>query len=133
MDPRARALCEGRNFAHVTTLLRNGAPLATVVWFDVMDDDIVFCKGENSLTVSNIRRDPRLAISVHDEANPYRSASFRGHVVELRGEPDATRVVHHLAAKYEGRRYPDDGSSSLVMMVVRIDRSRSEDITAMWQ
>jgi hypothetical protein len=59
------------------------------------------------LKANNINRDPRVAVTVVDSQNPWRTVVVRGTVVDKRG-PDqgATEHIHTLARKYMGREYP---------------------------
>ena len=49
----------------------------------------------------NIRRDPRVSISPHDPANPYRYLEIRGRVVEVT-ESGADEHINKLSKKYLG-------------------------------
>ena len=75
-----RDILEGKNFAHVATLMKDGSPQVTPVWIDIEGDTIVNT-AEDRAKPRNVRRDRRIAISVHDQANPYRYIQIRG-VVE---------------------------------------------------
>jgi hypothetical protein len=70
-----------------------------VVWVGLEDDYILVCTSEAIWKAKDMHRDPRVVLSVTDLANPYRKATIRGRVIEVR--PD------------EGCRYPDPISSSV--------------------
>jgi hypothetical protein len=54
-----------------------------------------------------MRRDPRVAISVSPEGNPYNHVDIRGRVVEMREGADAIADIDRLGRKYRGwERYP---------------------------
>src|ERR1700693_3360179 len=72
-----RELLEGKNFAHVATLMRDGSPQVTAVWIDVDGDRILVNTAEGRTKLANVRRDPRVAISIVDQADPYRAAFIR--------------------------------------------------------
>ena len=84
LDPRIRALFAGPNYAHVATLMPDGSPHSAPVWIGVDGDDLVFTREESSLAMRNFRRDPRVAISIHNVEDPYECAYVRGRVTELR-------------------------------------------------
>jgi PPOX class probable F420-dependent enzyme len=53
-------------FAHLSTLMSDGSPQASAVWVDTDGPLIVVNSAEGRLKDRNIRRDPRVAISVTD-------------------------------------------------------------------
>jgi PPOX class probable F420-dependent enzyme len=127
LDARTRDLLAGRNFAHVATLMADGAPHAAPVWIDIDGDRIVFCKEESSVAYRNVCRDPRVAISITDLDNPYRCAYIRGVVEEITGEPEGSRRLNELALKYTGAPYPEPMPAASAMIVVRPLTVRSDD------
>ena len=55
-----RPLLEGRNFAHVATLLPDGSPHSVPVWVGVENDRVVFFTQEGSRKARNVEQDPRV-------------------------------------------------------------------------
>jgi PPOX class probable F420-dependent enzyme len=101
MDPGVRELFgEGRNYATLATLMKDGAPHAVSIWTGVEDDRLVFFTTASSLKGRNIARDPRVALSVVDRANPYRTAQLRGEVVESFDGDRAMEVVDRISERY---------------------------------
>ncbi|MGH7697336.1 MAG: TIGR03618 family F420-dependent PPOX class oxidoreductase, partial [Candidatus Dormibacteria bacterium] len=72
------ALFRDKNFAHLTTLNPDGSPQTTVLWVDEADGRIMLNTAADRSKVANIRRDPRVAISVHSQENPYASIAITG-------------------------------------------------------
>jgi PPOX class probable F420-dependent enzyme len=67
---------------------------------------IVVNSAEGRLKDRNVRRDPRVAISVTDPENPYRSLMIRGRVAKITNE-GADRHIDRMAKKYMGvDKYP---------------------------
>ena len=94
------------NFAHLATLMPDGSPQVSPVWVDVEGDRILVNTAEGRAKPRNVRRDPRVAISIHRQDNPYSSAFIRGRVVEITHE-GAEDHIHKMAKKYLGQdRYP---------------------------
>jgi PPOX class probable F420-dependent enzyme len=94
------------NFAHIATLMPDGSPHVSVVWVDIDGDRIIVNSQEGRVKPANIRRDPRVSISIYEQANPYNSATVQGRVVEVTHE-GAEEGIHKLAKKYMGQdRYP---------------------------
>src|SRR5215475_8814012 len=50
--------------AHLTTLNSDGSPQVTVVWVAIEDDEIVSAHLHFHHKIKNIRRDPRVAVSL---------------------------------------------------------------------
>ncbi len=88
-------------FAHLSTLMSDGSPQASAVWVDTEGDMIVVNSAEGRLKDRNIRRDPRVAISVTDPDNPYRSLMIRGRVSKITNE-GADQHIDRMAKKYMG-------------------------------
>lgn len=103
LGPEVRALLSGRNMAHVGTLMPDGAPQVTPVWIAVEGGDrLAVFTGERSAKARNLRRDGRVAISIADEVNPYRSAMIRGRVVEEVGGDAAHAIMNRMSNRYVG-------------------------------
>lgn len=101
-----RALLEAPNFVHLATLMRDGSPQVTPVWVDHDGHHILVNTAEGRVKVRNVRRDPRVALSVLSAQNPYQMATIRGRVVEMTHQ-GAAEHIDKLAKKYLGQdRYP---------------------------
>ena len=92
LPPEVRELFEGANFAHLATLMPDGSPHSVAVWAGLEGDNVVFFTQVGSLKARNLARDPRVAISITDHDNPYRTARIRGRVAETM-EGEAGQVV----------------------------------------
>jgi PPOX class probable F420-dependent enzyme len=102
-----KRLFTATNFADLATLMPDGSPQVSPVWVDIDGDTILVNSAEGRTKVRNVRRDPRVALAVHDEENPYTMVSLRGRVVELAHE-GADQHIDRLAKKYLGMdRYPN--------------------------
>jgi len=88
-------------FAHLSTLMSDGSPQASAVWIDTDGSSIVVNSAEGRLKDRNIRKDPRVAISVTDPDNPYRSLMIRGRVVKITND-GADAHINRMAKKYMG-------------------------------
>ena len=97
----AKTLLAGKNFATIATLMPSGAPQASVIWIDVEGDTIVFNTAEGRIKPNNVRRDARVAITVHNAENPYQQAMIQGHVTELVHD-GADAHIDAMAMKYMG-------------------------------
>jgi len=79
-----RALLDAPNYVHLSTLRRDGTPRNWVVWVGLEGDHVRVCSTDFSWKSKDMRRDPRVGMSVVDFANPYRMASLQGRVVDIR-------------------------------------------------
>ena len=106
LSDAVKKLFEEPNFPHLATIMPDGSPQVTPVWVEMDGENISVNTSEGRAKPRNVRRDPRVAISVHRQDNPYSSAFIRGRVVEVRTE-GAEEQIHRLAKKYMGvDRYP---------------------------
>ncbi|MEX2627721.1 MAG: TIGR03618 family F420-dependent PPOX class oxidoreductase, partial [Ilumatobacteraceae bacterium] len=64
----AQALLGSDALAHVVTRNTDGSPQVSVVWCGVRGDEVVFCTEGDTVKVRNLRRDPRIVLSIEDEA-----------------------------------------------------------------
>lgn len=107
LSPEVRQLFEGKNFAHVATLMHDGSPQVSPVWVDIEGDRIIVNTAEGRTKTRNVRRDPRVAVSIAGQENPYRAVFIRGRVVAITHE-GAEDHIDKMAMKYHGiDRYPD--------------------------
>ena len=117
LPPEVRELFEGANFAHLATLMPDGAPHSVALWAGLEGDNVVFFTQDGSLKANNIARDPRVAISITDHDDPYQTAQLRGEVVEVRGAEAAHALADRLALRYTGEPFPFRPDTSIVYYV----------------
>jgi Pyridoxamine 5'-phosphate oxidase len=72
---------------HLSTLRADGSPRNWVVWVGLEGEHILVCTSDAIWKAKDMRRDPRVPLSVTDIENPYRMAAIQGRVVEVRGLP----------------------------------------------
>ena len=114
-----KKLFHGPNFAHLATLMPDGSPQVTVVWVDLDGDRILVNTAEGRIKPRNVRRDPRVAISIANQQNPYSAAFIRGRVVKV-SHDGANASIDKLAKKYLGQdTYPfrQPGEQRLVLLI----------------
>jgi PPOX class probable F420-dependent enzyme len=106
MDDEVRELFGGGNFAHLATLLPDGSPHSVPLWTIVEDGRIAFFTQAQSRKARNLARDPRVALSVVDRANPYRRAWARGRVAQTLEGEEALEVIDRISQAYIGKPFP---------------------------
>jgi PPOX class probable F420-dependent enzyme len=93
-------------FASLSTLMKDGSPQVTPVWFDYDGKHVRINSALGRVKDKNIRRDPRVSLSIQDPDNPYRYLEIRGKVVDIT-ENGADDHIDSLAQKYLGQsKYP---------------------------
>src|SRR5690242_20660862 len=97
----ARRLLDGANFAHLATLMPDGAPKVEPVWVGREGDLALVATDGKSLKSRNVRHDPRVALSVTAHENPYEQLLIRGRISEIRPDDDLA-VLDALSQKYLG-------------------------------
>jgi PPOX class probable F420-dependent enzyme len=99
-------LFKKKAFANLGTLMRDGSPQVTPVWCDYDGKHIRINSALGRVKDKNIRRDPRVALSIQDPENPYRYLEIRGKVVDIT-QNGADAHIDSLAQKYLGQsKYP---------------------------
>lgn len=127
MNEDVRGILEGANFAHIATVRPDGSPHSVPVWIGMEDDRIVFFTQTGSRKARNLERDPRVALSVLDRRNPYRSAWVVGRVVERRDDERIWETIDRLSRAYIGEPFPVRPPTS-VLYSVEIERSGSREL-----
>lgn len=95
----AKHLLEGKHFAHVATLNADGSPQVSAVWIGLDGDLVTFNTAEGRLKTKNLARDPRVAISITNQENPYENLLIQGKVVEMTRD-GAEEDIDALAKRY---------------------------------
>ena len=114
-----RKLFREANFAHMATVMPDGAPHVTPVWVDLDGDRILVNSAEGRVKPRNVRRAPRVAISITSGENPYAAAFIRGRVVNI-AHDGADDHIDKLAKKYLGQDvYPfrQPGEQRLIFVI----------------
>ena len=108
LQPDVRRVLDGTSLAHLATVLPDGSPHTVPVWVGAHGDRIVFLTGPGSRKARNLRRDPRVALSVAPSENPFEPVVVRGRVVEWLDGDAAWEIIDRLAEKYIGAPYSRD-------------------------
>lgn len=93
-------------FGFLTTLMPDGSPQTQPVWVDFENGQVIVNSAAGRQKDKNMRRDPRVAVTLMDPDNPYRYLEIRGKVAEITQE-GAGDHIHKMAKKYLGKdKYP---------------------------
>ena len=121
IPPDVRELLEAPNYVHLATLRADGSPRNWVVWVGLEDEHILICTSDAIWKAKDMRRDPRVALSVTDMDNPYRMAAIQGRVVEVRPD-EGCRYMDPISYKYTGRPFPSRGADR-VCFVIAVEKA----------
>jgi PPOX class probable F420-dependent enzyme len=103
MHPAAIDVITSGRLAHLVTINENGSPQVTLVWVDWKDGEIVIGKLAEDFKVRNMRRDPRVSLSIEADGNQYGMQNYlvvEGTAVVTEG--GAPELLHDLAQRYVG-------------------------------
>ena len=107
LSDKARKLFTDPNYLYVGTTNPDGSPQVTVVWTDVQDGRIRFNTAIGRVKERNLRRDPRIGMTITARDNPWAKVDIRGRVVDFVEGEEADRHIDDLSEKYTGQRpYP---------------------------
>lgn len=96
-------MAQGSRTGKLATVRADGRPHVVPIWFILVDGELLFMTGEGTVKANNIRRDPRVAISVDDEAFPYSYVTIEGNAEILEPAPDAfLEIATEIARRYVG-------------------------------
>jgi PPOX class probable F420-dependent enzyme len=123
LEERVAELLGGKNFATLTTLMRDGHPQSHVVWVHHDGEHVIVNTERERTKTRNVERDPRVTVTVWDAQNPYSFAEIRGRVVSVEGGDDARAQIDELAKKYMGvDEYPNPIQSERVTIKIAPER-----------
>ncbi|MGW0903064.1 PPOX class F420-dependent oxidoreductase [Streptomyces sp. NPDC002853] len=110
MSEKLQETLDSRVFVTVATLQPDGSPHQSVVWVGRNGDDLFFVTGVDKIKVRNLRRDPRLSVTVNPPNEPYGYAVISG---TARFESAGSRErMDELALKYTGKTYAEHHPTS---------------------
>ncbi|MFF1837788.1 PPOX class F420-dependent oxidoreductase [Streptomyces sp. NPDC058231] len=105
LPDEAVTMLKKANPAVITTLRSDGQPVSTATWYLWDDGRILVNMDEGRKRLEHIRRDPRVALTVLDEAGWYTHISIIGRVSEMRPD-EGFAGIDRLARQYLGSDYP---------------------------
>ncbi|MHA2345920.1 MAG: PPOX class F420-dependent oxidoreductase [Candidatus Hodarchaeales archaeon] len=101
MSTKYEKILEKKGFAHLATIMPDGSPQSTPVWYDTEEGLIRINTAIDRVKDRNLRVRSKVALSILDPENPYSFIGIRGEVVERTTE-NADPHIDLLAKKYLG-------------------------------
>ncbi|MET3807396.1 PPOX class probable F420-dependent enzyme [Nakamurella sp. UYEF19] len=114
------ALLTGGSPCYLATTMPDGSPQITQTWVDTDGTNILINSVKGFQKMRNIERDPRVALSVADLANPFRYFQIRGTVLGVTTD-GAVDHIEMLAQRYLGTPYPWYGGRDQVRLLMTIE------------
>jgi PPOX class probable F420-dependent enzyme len=106
LDPEVRRVLDGTSIAHLATVAPDGAPHSTPVFVGTHDDQLIFFTGPETRKARNLRRDPRVALSLTPADNPFQPVVIRGRITGWLDGDAAWELIDRIQIKYTGQPYP---------------------------
>src|SRR5580698_4194285 len=99
-------LTEKKSLAHLATVMPDGSPQVTPVWFFYKDGKFLVNTARGRVKDRNMSKNAQVALSISDPDDPYAHIAVRGKVVRTT-EEGADASIDALAKKYLGQdKYP---------------------------
>ena len=116
-------LLRGPSPCLLATTMPDGSPHLTQTWVGTDGEHVLVNTVAGYRKTRNVERDPRVAVSVLDPADPSRYFALRGRVVEATTE-GAEDSIEELSRKYTGGPYPWYGGreQQRVLLTIAVDR-----------
>jgi len=108
---------------YVATTMPDGSPQLTQTWVDTDGEQILVNTVQGFQKARNVERDPRVAVTVSDPANPSRYFAVRGRVTRATTD-GAAEHIETLAQRYLGTPYPWFGGRDQVRLLLGITADR---------
>ena len=121
LSAKARALLGKPALAHLATLMKDGSPQVSPVWVDTDGNRVLVNTAEGRIKSRNVRRDPRVALSLTDPENQYATLLIRGRVAEIRAH-GAREHIDQLSQKYVKRAYAHRPGEVRLVLVIEPER-----------
>jgi PPOX class probable F420-dependent enzyme len=120
LHPDVVALAAAANYAAVSTLLPDGHPQTQLTWVDTDGVHLLVNTPTGTQKYRNVRRDPRITVTIWNRDDPFQYAEVRGRVVRAITGEVAWEHINALAQKYLGARYR--GPDSRVLLAIEAGR-----------
>jgi PPOX class probable F420-dependent enzyme len=119
LSEQAIKLIQGKNFAFVGTIMPDGTPQVSPMWVEYDGTHVVLNSEVKRVKIENLKRDPRITVTIADMQNPYEYVEIRGRVTEMTTE-GAAADIDRLAQKYLGQDtypYNQPGDQRIIIKV----------------
>lgn len=120
LTDNAKTMLSKPNPAVISTVRSDGQPVSAATWYLMRDDQVLVNMDVGRKRLEHMRKDPRVSLTVLDEANWYTHLTLIGHVTEIYAD-DGLTDIDALSQHYQGKPYPDRDRPR-VSALIAIDR-----------
>ena len=117
LSAAVRELVDGKNYATLATINADGSPQTSAMWVGRDGDDLLFSTIAGRLKDRNLRRDPRVSVTIMARENAENYTEIRGTATIT--EAGGRKLDNDLSWKYDGRDAGEDAPGA-VRVVVRV-------------
>lgn len=114
-------LLEKPLFTHLATIRPDGAPQSSVMWFAWDGSRIRMTHTSERQKFANLTHEPRIAMSIVDPDDQYRSLEVRGTVESIEADVNGAEFYRSLQHRY-GMDYAPSDADVRVVITIRPDR-----------
>ncbi|HKJ27071.1 MAG TPA: PPOX class F420-dependent oxidoreductase [Anaerolineales bacterium] len=109
---------ETRAFAFLATLMPDGSPQVTPVWFGTDGEHLLINTAKGRIKDKNMRARPEVAVALMKLSEPYRYVQIRGKVVEIT-EEGAEEHINALSQAYDDRPFNIPAGQTRVIFKIK--------------
>jgi PPOX class probable F420-dependent enzyme len=109
LDDKQRELLDKQAFAKLVTLMADGHPQGTVMWYRRDGDTIRMMAPESAVKTKNLDQDARATVIVDDPDSGYNYVELRCRCEVVHDDAAAREELHRIASRYIG-----DGATDFV-------------------
>ena len=105
LTDNAKKMLSKPNPSVISTLRRDGQPVSAATWYLLRDDHILVNMDNGRVRLQHMRNDPRVSLTVIDEADWYTHVTIIGRVTKIYDD-DNFSDIDALSRHYTGKPYP---------------------------
>lgn len=118
LSPVIRDFLAETRFATIATINPDGGASQAVIWYRFVDDTMVINSAIGRRWPTNLLRDPRISVAVHDARDGYRWVGLGGSVEAITDQATAQADIAEMARRY----HADDPAKAEALVRDRFQR-----------
>jgi PPOX class probable F420-dependent enzyme len=115
LSDAVRELVDGKNYATLATINADGSPQTSAMWVGRDGDDLLFSTIAGRLKDRNMRRDPRVSVTIMDREDPENYTEIRGTATIT--DAGGRELDDRLSWKYDGKKAGEDAPGAVRVLV----------------
>jgi PPOX class probable F420-dependent enzyme len=120
LPPEVDRMLRKASPAVIATIRKDGSPHTAVTWYDWDGERVLVNMDAARLRLRNLRRDPRVSLTVMDAPDWYRQVTLFGRAVEIRDDPEF-KDIDRLCLRYT-RRHFGNRLRARISALIELDR-----------